>query len=187
MRSLWRKNRDKPKALLEYRAFPLPGIDSITAHFRTQATNDITNSSKSIGAETHSTQKVKARKKHGKDKQKYHRDRQGTKELPPLRSCDHVRVKPEQGSKEWRAVTVVQKYDLPKSYVVEAGGQRIRCNRVALRNDSTKSPMGYRKSHRNIVQQTEPEPEKNICGSHIPSKPTDGALTTGILLKSLSC
>ena len=40
---------------------------------------------------------IKARMKHGKDKQKYYHDRQGTKELPPLRSGDHVRVKPEPG------------------------------------------------------------------------------------------
>jgi len=119
----------------------------------------------------HSTQKIKARMKHGKDKQKYYHDRQGTKELPPLRSGDHVRVKPEPGSKEWRAATVVQKHVLPRSYVVEVGGQRIRRNRVALRNDSTTSHIGYRKRHGNIVQQTEPEPDKTHAAPTFPASP----------------
>ena len=116
--------------------------------------------------ETHNIQKIKARMKRGKDKQKYYHDRQRTKELPPLKSGDHVRVKPELGSKEWRAATVVQKHVLPRSRVVEVGGQRIRCNRVALRKDPTKSHMGYRKRHGNIVQQTEPEPDKPMRHPH---------------------
>ena len=143
MKSLWRKNKDKRKALLEYRASPLPGIDlspsQLSMGRRLRTTLPIARGL--LEPETHSTQKIKARMKHGKDKQKYYHDRQGTKELPPLRSGDHVRVKPEPGSKEWRAVTVVQKHALPRSYVVEVGGQRIRRNRVALRNDSTKSHM----------------------------------------------
>ena len=121
--------------------------------------------------ETHSAQKIKARIKHGKVKQKYYHDRQGTKELPPLRSGDHVRVKPEPGSKEWRAATVVQKHVLPRSYVVEVGGQRIRRNRVALRNDSVKSHMGYRKHHGKIAQQTEPEPDKTHAAPTLPASP----------------
>ena len=61
--------------------------------------------------EVHSTKKIKARIKHGKDKQKYYHDRQGTKELPPLTPGDQVRVKPEPGLKEWRAATVVSCLD----------------------------------------------------------------------------
>ncbi|XP_020610669.1 uncharacterized protein LOC110049227 [Orbicella faveolata] len=121
--------------------------------------------------ETHSIQKIKARMNHGKDKQKYYHDRQGTKELPPLRSGDHVRVKPEPESKEWRAATVVEKHVLPRSYVVEVGSQRIRRNRVALTNDPTKSHMGYRKRHGNINQQTEPEPDKTHAAPTFPASP----------------
>ena len=141
--SLWRKNKDKRKALLEYRASPLPGIDlspsQLSMGRRLRTTLPIARAL--LEPETHSTQKIKARMKYGKDKQKYFHVRQGTKELPPLRSGDHVRVKPEPGLKEWRAATAVQKHALPRSYVVEVGGQRIRRNRVALRNDSTKSHM----------------------------------------------
>ena len=109
VKSLWRKNIDKRKALLEYRASPLPGIDlspsQLSMGRRLRTTLPIVRGL--LEPETHSTQKIKARMKHGKDKQKYYHDRQGTKELPPLKSGDHVRVKPEPGLKEWRAATVV--------------------------------------------------------------------------------
>ena len=171
VKSLWRKNRDKRKALLEYRASPLPGIDlspsQLSMGRRLRTTLPIARGL--LEPETRSTQKIKAIMKHGKDKQKYYHDRQGTKELPPLRSGDHVRVKPEPGLKGWRAATVVQKHALPISYVVEVGGQRIRRNRVALRNDSTKSHMGYLKRQGNIPQQTEPELDKTHAGSTFPA------------------
>ena len=166
VKSLWRKNRDKRKALLEYRASPLPGIDLFQSQLsmgrRRRTTLPIARGL--LEPKTHSTQKIKARMKHGKDKQKYYHDRQGTKELPPLRSNDHVRVKPEPGLKERRAATVMQKHALPRSYVVEVGGQRIRRNRVALRSDSTKSHMGYLKRQGNIAQRTEPELDKPHAG-----------------------
>ena len=67
--------------------------------------------------------------------------------------------------------TVVQKHAFPRSYVVEVGGQRIRRNRVALRNDSTKFHMGYLKRQGNIPQQTEPELDKTHAGSTFPENP----------------
>jgi len=129
MWSLWRKNNTR-----RVQGVPLPGIDlapsQLSLGSRLRTTLSTTRSL--LEPKTHSTHKVKARAKHGKDRQKYCHDRQGTKELPALRSGDHVRVKPEPGSKEWRAATVVRKHYLPRSYVVEVGGQRIRRNRVAL-------------------------------------------------------
>jgi len=102
VKSLRRKNRHMRKALPEYRASPLPGIDlspsQLSMRCRLRTTLPIARGL--LEPETHSIQKIKARMKHGKDKQKYYRDRQGTKELPPLRSGDHVRVNPEPGSKE---------------------------------------------------------------------------------------
>lgn len=147
VKSLWRKNKYKKKALLEYRASPFPGIDlspsQLSTGRRLRTTLPIARSP--LEPETHNTQRIKARMKHSKDKRKY---RQGTKELPPLRSGDHVRVKLEPGLKEWRAATVVQKHALPRSYVVDMGGQRIRRNRIALRNDSKKVPYGIPKTSR---------------------------------------
>ena len=171
VKSLWRKNRDKRKGLLEYRASPLPGIDlspsQLSMGRRLRTTLPMARSL--LEPETHSTKKIKARIKHGKDRQKHYHDRKGTKELQPLRPGDHVRVKPKPGSKEWRAATVVQKHVLPRSYVVEVGGQRIRRNRVALRNDSTKSHMGHRERHENIIQQGEPESDKTHVAPTFPA------------------
>jgi len=74
VKSLWRKNREKRKALLEYRASPLPGIDlspsQLSMGRRLRTTLPIARGL--LEPETHSIQKIKARMKHvhGKDKQK---------------------------------------------------------------------------------------------------------------------
>ena len=158
VKSLWRKNKDKNKALLEYRATPIPGIDlspsQLSMGRRLRITLPIARGL--LEPETYNIKEVKARMKHGKEQQKHFYDRQGTKDLPPLKPGDPVRVKPEPGSKEWRAATVVQKHALPRSYVVDVGGRRIRRNRVALRIDSAKSHAEYQKCHPNSVQQPEP-------------------------------
>ena len=189
MKSRWRTNRDKREALLEYRASPLPGIDlspsQLSMERELRTTLPIARGL--LEPETHSNQKTKARMKHGKDKQKYYHDRQGAKELPPLRSGDHVKVKLELGIKEWRAATVVQKHALPTSYVVQVSGQRIRRNRVALKNDSTKSHMGYLKTSRKHPTADRAWARQNTCRIHVPSKPVNREFTTEIPLKSLSC
>ena len=68
-------------------------------------------------------------------------------------------MKPETGSKEWKAATVVQQHTSPRSYIVDVGGLRIRRNRVALRPDSSKSHAGYQSCHANI-EEAETDPEK---------------------------
>ena len=42
---------------------------------------------------------------------------------------------------------------------------------MALRNDSAKSHMEYRKRHGNIAQQTEPEPDKTHAAPTSPASP----------------
>ena len=69
--------------------------------------------------------------KYDKEKLKYYHDRRGTKELSPLKPGDFVGVKPETGSKEWKAATVVQ-HTSPRFYMVDVGGRRIRGNRDRL-------------------------------------------------------
>ena len=83
--------------------------------------------------------------KYGKEKLKYYHDRQGTKELPPLKPGDFVRVKPETRSKEWKAATVVQQHTSPRSYIVDVGGRRIRRNRMPPMPDTRmeKLPLDY--------------------------------------------
>ena len=86
--------------------------------------------------EAHNIKEIRARMKYGKEKLKYYHDHRGTKELPPLKPGDFVRVKPETGSKEWKAATVVQQHTSPRSYIVDVGGRRMGRNRVAPRTDS---------------------------------------------------
>ena len=156
VKSLWRKNRDKNKALLEYRATPFPGINlppSQLSMGRRLRTLPIARGL--LESETYNIKGVKARMKHAREQQKYFYDRQCNKDLLPLKPGDPVRMKPEPGSKEWRAATVVQKHALPMSYVVDVGGRRIRRNRVAMRIDSAKSHAEYQKCQPNSVLQPE--------------------------------
>ena len=74
-------------------------------------------------------------------------------------------MKPETGSKEWKAATVVQQHTSPRSYIVNVGGRRIRRNRVVLRTDSPKSHAGYQSCHTNI-EEAEIEPEKPRAVPH---------------------
>ena len=57
--------------------------------------------------EAHNIKEIRARMKYGEEKLKYYHDHRGTKELAPLKPGDFVRMKPETGSKEWKAATVV--------------------------------------------------------------------------------
>ena len=159
VKSLWRKNKDKNKALLDYRATPIPGIDLSPSQLcmgrRLRTMLPIARGL--LKPEAYNTREIKRRMKEGKQKQKLYHDRHSTKELPPLKPGDHVRVKPEPGAKKWKAATVVRRHTTPRSYVVDTGDQRIRRNRVALRTDTPSSYTGYQKRHTNTGQQPEPD------------------------------
>ncbi|XP_068712831.1 uncharacterized protein [Montipora foliosa] len=158
---LWRKNENKNKALLDYRATPIPGIGLSSSQLcmgrRLRTTLPMATSLPR--PETYNTQEIKRSFQKAMDKQKYHYDRHVTRELPPLKPIDHVRVKPENGSKEWKASTVVQSHASPRSYAVVTGSRRIRRNRVALRADRPESHAGYQLRHAITLQQPEPEQE----------------------------
>ena len=152
VKTLWRKNKDKNKALLSYRATPISGTDlspsQLCMERRLRTTLPIVQDL--LKPEAYNSREIKRRMKDAKQRQKYYYDRRGTKEQPCLKPGDHVRVKPNPGSREWRAATVVQGHTSPRSYVVDTGGQRIRRNRVALRTDTEKSYIGYKRCHPNI-------------------------------------
>ena len=118
MKSLWRKNENKKKVLVDYRATLIPEIGLSPSQLcmgrRLRTTLPI--STGLLKPETNNSQKIKKSFQKAKDKQKYYYDRHGIRELPPLKPGDHVRVKPEQGSKEWKAATVVQSHASPRSY-----------------------------------------------------------------------
>ena len=161
VKSQWRKKNDKNKALLEYRATPIQGINlspsQLSMGRRLRTTLPI--ACGLLEPEAHNIKEIRARMKYGKEKLKYYHDRRGTKELPRLSLVIFFRVKPEIGSKEWKAATVVQQHTSPRSYIVDVGGRRIRRNRVALRTDSSKSHAGYQSCHANI-EKAETDPEK---------------------------
>ena len=152
VKTLWRKNKDKNEALLNYRATPIPSIDFSPSQLcmgrRLRTTLPIVQ--ELLKPETYNSREIKRRMKDAKQRQKYYYDRCGTKEQPCPKPGDHVRVRPDPGSREWRAATAVQGHTSPRSYVVDTGGKRIRRNRVALRTDTEKSYIGYKRLHPNI-------------------------------------
>ena len=152
VKTLLRKNKDKNKALLSYRATPIPGTDLSPSQLcmgrRLRTTRPIVQDL--LKPEAYNSREIKRRMKDAKQRQKYYYDRRRTKEQPCLKPGDHVRVRPNPGSRERRAATVMQGHKSPRSYVVDTGGQRIRRNRVALRTDTEKSYIGYKRCHPSI-------------------------------------
>ena len=98
-KSLCRKNENKNKALLDYRVTPVEGIGlspsqlCIDRKLRTT----LQMATGLLKPETYNAQEIKSSFQKAKDKQRYHYDRHGTRELHPLKQGDHVRVKPEHG------------------------------------------------------------------------------------------
>ncbi len=137
VKSLWRKNKDKQKALLMHRATPLPGINLSPSQLcmGRRLRSNLPMAQSLLEPEAHNLSEVKRRMTVMKDKQKVNYDR-GTKELPPLKPGDTVRIRPEPGSKVWKPATVVEKHNTPRSYIVDTGERKLRRNRVALRSDS---------------------------------------------------
>ena len=176
VKSLWRKNENKNKALLDYRATPIPGIALSPSQLcvgRTLRTT-LPMATGLLKPETYNAQEIKRSFQKAKNKQKYHYERHGTRELPPLKPGDHVRVKPEHGSKEWKAATVVQSHASPRSYVVDTGSRRIRRNRVALRADRPESHAGYQRRYASTLQQPEQDRESDTPDTDTAPQPPSG-------------
>ena len=176
MKSLWRKNENKNEALLDYRATTIQGIGLSPSQLcmgrRLRTTLPMATGL--LKPETYNAQEIKRSFQKAKDKQKYHYDRHGTRELPPLKPGDHVRVKPEHGSKEWKAATVVQSHASPRSYVADTGSSRIRRNRVALRADRPESHAGYQRRYASTLQQPEQDRESDTPDTDTAPQPPSG-------------
>jgi hypothetical protein len=56
------------------------------------------------------------------------RTKHAGKELPSLVKGDTVRVSPQQGTKEWKAATVVGYHNCSRSYIIDTGSRRLRRN-----------------------------------------------------------
>ena len=101
VKSLWRKNENKNKALLDYRATPIPeiGFSPSQLCMGRRLRTTLPMASGLLKPETYNAQEIKRSFQKAKDKQKYYHDRYGTRELPPLKPGDHVRVKPNRGQR----------------------------------------------------------------------------------------
>ena len=172
VKSLWRKNKDKNKALLDFRATPIPDIGLSPSQLcmgrRLRAT--LPTAKRLLKPEANNSQEIKRRMKEAKDKQKYYHDQRSAKDLPPLKPGDHVRIKPNPGSKEWKAATVVEQHTSPRSYTVDTGDRRLPRNSVNLRKDSAKYYMGYRARHPSVIPDPAPAPNTETT-SQVPATP----------------
>ena len=105
VKTLWRKNKGKNKALLNYRATPIPGIDLSPSQLcmgrRPRTTLLIVQ--ELLKPEAYNSREIKRRMKDAKQRQMHYYDQRGTKEQPCLKPGDHVRVRPDPGSRQWRA------------------------------------------------------------------------------------
>ena len=108
-----KRKQEQSASRLQSHPHPRDRLVSISALHGPQAKDHLTNGNWST-----ETQEIKRRFQKAKDKQKYHYDHHGTRQLPPLKPGDHVRMKPEHGSKEWKAATVVQSHASLWLYVV---------------------------------------------------------------------
>ena len=83
VKSLWKKNNDKNKAHLEYRATPIQGINlspsQLSMGSRLRTTLPI--ACGLLEPEAHNIKEIRARMKYGKEKLKNYHDRRVTKEL----------------------------------------------------------------------------------------------------------
>ena len=128
VKSLWRKNKDKHKALLDYRPTPIPdiGLSPSQLCMGRRLRTTLPTAKSLLKSEAHNSQAIKRRMREAKDKQEHYHDQRSAKDLPPLKPDDHVRIKPNQGSKEWKAATVVEQHTSPRSYRVDNRERRIQ-------------------------------------------------------------
>ena len=152
LKSMWRKCKDKNKALLNYYATPIPSIglspSQMNMSRRLRTTLPMV---RALLKPRH--QSAKDRMIREKERQRYYFDRPGRQELETLKPGDPVRIQPEQGSKQWKAGTVVGHHDTPRSYIVDTGTHKLRRNRVRLR----KSTEAFTREHQRKRQYTGPE------------------------------
>jgi len=183
VKGLWRKNKDKHKALLEYRTTPIPSLEVSPAQLnmsrRLRTSLPIVKGL--LQPTALNLKEVRKRMELGKRTQKYHYDRQGAKELPQLKMGDHVRVKPDGYNKSWKAAVVVRKHETPRSYVVDTGERLLRRNRVGLRATSAQASVVRRTMEESdpVMEPREAPPRANVVKPvRTPKSPTKNVEAT---------
>ena len=138
VKRLWKKVKDKQKALLDYRTTPLEGINQSPAQLLMgrRPRNTLPSSRKLLEHTSYNRESVQRHFQMEKMKQKqYYDSRPGVKPLPSLRPEDAVRMAPLPESNAWLPAKVDQQHKSPRSFVVECpkSGRKYRRNRRHLR------------------------------------------------------
>ena len=139
---MWRKNKDKQLALLDYRSTPLPeiGLSPSQLLMSRRLRTKLPTARTLLEPKPIQQEEVMRRMKQTKEKQKTNYDKHAGRELPPLAKGDVVRVSPQQGSKEWKLAKVVDLHNSPRSYIVQCGARNLRRNRGMLRKTTETFP-----------------------------------------------
>ena len=140
VKRLWKKAKDRYKALLDYRSTPLEGVNLSPAQLLLgrRPRNMLPAARQLLASTTYCHDQVRQRFQAEKNRQKHYYDRLSVRPLPPLVPGDPVRMSPLPGSKSWLPAKVVQRHQSPRSYVVECtgNGRKYRRNRRQLRKST---------------------------------------------------
>ena len=136
VKKLWRKNKDKNKALLDYRSTPLPGLEMSPAQLLMgrRLRNGLPISKEMLKPAGYNQQAITNYLERAKELQKTHYDRRAGRELEEIAPGTRVWLQPQEQKREWQPATVIGNHESPRSYVVETDkGSRLRRNRRHLR------------------------------------------------------
>lgn len=142
VKRLWRKSVDKQLALLDYRTTPLEEVNLSPSQLLMgrRPRNTLPAASEILRPKSQNLGSIKQGLQSVKDKQKVSFDNKwNNKELLPLYPTDPVRVKPQQGEKEWIPGVIVRHHEAPRSYMVQVGNRQLRRNRKHLRSSTHKA------------------------------------------------
>lgn len=142
VKRLWRKSVDKQLALLDYRTTPLEEVNLSPSQLLMgrRPRNTLPAASEILRPKSQNLGSIKQGLQSVKDKQKASFDNKwNNKELLPLYPTDPVRVKPQQGEKEWIPGVIVRHHEAPRSYMVQVGNRQLRRNRKHLRSSTHKA------------------------------------------------
>ena len=136
VKTLWRKNSDKYRALLDYRTTPIPDIELSPAQLLMgrRLRNGLPMMDSLLQPAGVNQKDVSKHLKKMKEEQKKHHDRHANSELKELKPETKVRMQPWSDSREWKPATVIRHHHTPRSYVVQADdGRNYRRKRQHLR------------------------------------------------------
>lgn len=136
VKKFWRKNKDKNKALLDFRSTPLPGLEMSPAQLLMgrRLRNGLPISKEMLKPAGYNQRAITNYLGKAKELQKTQYDRRAGRELEEIAPGTRVWLQPQEQKREWQPATVIGNHESPRSYVVETDkGSRLRRNRRHLR------------------------------------------------------